>query len=128
MQLWHFLLLRALSALLPQQRRMNRPGRHERKPNAAEDDHESQAAANPDAGNSSRHQHRVRILVAVLAVRQLDDGREHVEKWNEVENDAGVDQLLIGALRRLVDLAAQQNGRGDPACTRIETHGVFQRG
>ena len=55
----------------------------------------------------------MRVFIAVFAAGQFDDGREHVEKRNEVENDPGVDQLLIGALRRLIDLATEQDGCGD---------------
>src|ERR1035437_7177399 len=55
----------------------------------------------------------MRILVAIFAARQFDDCCEHVEKWNELENNPGIDQLLIGALSRLINLASQQNRRRD---------------
>src|ERR1035437_4756337 len=95
-------------------------GRHQRNEDAEQHDDETQAAADPDAEGATWYQHGVGVLIAVLAVYQFDDGREHVEKWDEVENDGGVDQELIGTTGAFVDLAAQQD------CAR--NHGLHQDG
>jgi hypothetical protein len=41
--------------------------------------------------------------------RQANDSSKHVQKRDEIENDAGVDEELIGAARGVVDLADEQN-------------------
>ena len=55
----------------------------------------------------------MRVFLAILAARQLDDGCKHVKEWDEVEDDRGVHQELIGADGLLIDLTGQENRSGD---------------
>ena len=61
--------------------------RNEGDENAHKDHKEAQAAANPHADDSAGHEHGMRVFRAVFAAGKFNDGREHVEKGNEVEND-----------------------------------------
>ena len=103
-------------------------GREERDDNAEEDYEEAEATADPNAGDASGDEYGVGILVAVFAVGELDDGGKHIEEGDEVEDDAGVDELLVGALHRLVDLAAEEDGGGDGGLDEDGDPGSFPAG
>ncbi len=75
-------------------------GRHQREKNADQDHDEPQTARDPYACNASWDQYGVWIIGSILAVRELDHRREHIQEGNEVENDGGVDHQLIGAQQR----------------------------
>ena len=88
-------------------------GWDDRNDDAEQDYEEAQAATYPNAEDAAGDKDSVCILGAALPVGELDDGCKHVEEGNEVEDDAGVDQFLVGALHRLVDLTSEQDGCGD---------------
>ncbi len=76
-------------------------GREHRNHDSYQHYKETQTAADPNARYSAGNEHSVRVIGSFFPAGELDDGGKHVEERNEVEDDAGGDQKLIGARLRL---------------------------